>query len=47
MQLSWENRNQLGKRQSEKLKRDQQIRNSSNIPRKTTKRRQSLVQFMG
>jgi hypothetical protein len=51
-ELSWEIQQQIQKQvqQMHKLEQqqDQQIRNSSNILRKTTKRRQSsLVEFMG
>jgi hypothetical protein len=53
-ELSRENRNQLQerlqlrKRQLQQLEQDQQISDSSNIPRKTIERRQSsLVEFMG
>jgi uncharacterized protein YecE (DUF72 family) len=53
-ELSWENRNQLQerlelrKRQLQQLEQDQQIRNSSKVPTKNIKKRQSsLVEFMG
>jgi uncharacterized protein YecE (DUF72 family) len=53
-ELSWENRNQLQerlelrKRQLQQLEQDQQIRNSSKVPPKNAKKRQSsLVEFMG
>jgi uncharacterized protein YecE (DUF72 family) len=52
-ELSWENRNQLQerlelrKRQLQQLEQDQQIRNSSKVPPKNAKKRQSsLVEFM-
>jgi uncharacterized protein YecE (DUF72 family) len=53
-ELSWENRNQLQervelrKRQLQQLEQDQQIRNSSKVPPKNAKKRQSsMVEFMG
>jgi uncharacterized protein YecE (DUF72 family) len=53
-ELSWENRNQLQerlelrKRQLQQLEQDQQIRNSSKVPPKNAKKRQSsLIEFMG
>ena len=53
-ELSWENRNQLQgrlelrKRQLYQLEQDQQIRNSSKVPPKNIKKRQSsMVEFMG
>jgi hypothetical protein len=53
-ELSWENRNQLQerlelrKRQLQQLEQDQQIRNSSKVPPKNTKKRQSsLIEFIG
>jgi hypothetical protein len=52
-ELSWENQLQIQEKvqqlhELEQQKRDQQIRNPLNVPRKTTKRRQSsLVEFMG
>jgi uncharacterized protein YecE (DUF72 family) len=52
-ELSWENRNQLQerlelrKRQLQQLEQDQQIRNSSKVhPKNTKKRQSSLVEFM-
>ena len=53
-ELAWENRNQLQerlelrKRKLQQLEQDQQIRNSSKVSSKNTKKRQSsLVEFMG
>ena len=53
-ELSWENRNQLQerlqlrKRQLQQLEQDQQIKNSSKVhPKNTKKRQSSLVEFMG
>ena len=53
-ELSWKNRNQLQerlelrKRQLQQLEQDQQIRNSSKVPPKNAKKRQSsLIEFMG
>jgi uncharacterized protein YecE (DUF72 family) len=53
-ELSWENRNQLQKRlelrtqQLQRLEQDQQIKNSSKVNLKNTKKRQTnLVEFMG
>jgi uncharacterized protein YecE (DUF72 family) len=52
-ELSWENRNQLQerlelrKRQLQQLEQDQQIRNTSKVPPKNAKKRQSsMVEFM-
>jgi hypothetical protein len=51
-ELSWEDQQQIEEKvkqvhELERQQRDQQVRNSSNIRRKTTKRRQSsLVEFM-
>jgi hypothetical protein len=51
-ELSWENQEQIQEKVQQQYKleqqRDQQIKNSSNISHKITKRRQSsLVEFMG